>query len=91
MTIERPDGKTETVTVVSDTYPVFTPGERVVVFINDKELHTIWGDNYYVAGAKLGKYKLREGKAYGTEHPSGVDEIEFKEQIKKSIVQSIGN
>jgi hypothetical protein len=91
MTIERPDGKTETVTVVSDTYPVFAPGERVMVFVNDKEPHTIWGDNYYVAGAKLGKYELRDGKAYGSEHPDGTDEMQFKEQIKQSIAQSTSN
>jgi hypothetical protein len=78
MTIERPDGKQEIVTVVSDTYPVFTPGERVIVFINDKEPHTVWGDNYYIAGAKLGKYELKGGKAYGSEYENGINETELR-------------
>lgn len=31
---------------------------RVLLFIANKEPNTIWGDNYYLAGMKLGKYSL---------------------------------
>lgn len=52
------DMKTE-----AELSPKFDKNERVLFFIADKELHTIWGDNYYVAGLYLGKYSLSDGYA----------------------------
>ncbi|MEM2923778.1 MAG: hypothetical protein QW560_05140 [Candidatus Nitrosocaldus sp.] len=57
-----------------DISPEFSIVERVLLFIADKEPNTIWGDNYYLAGMKLGKYSLVDGKAYGPEYPEGIDE-----------------
>lgn len=52
------DMKTE-----AELSPNFNKNERVLFFVADKEPHTIWGDNYYVAGLYLGKYSLSDGYA----------------------------
>lgn len=70
--------------VQSEHSPEFTVGENVLVFVSDKEPHTIWGDNYYVAGLELGKYKLENGKAFGVEHSDGINEEVFISKIQNA-------
>lgn len=78
-------GETDTVKVISENDPTFTAGERVLVFVNDKEPNTVWGDNYYTAGMMLGKYSLVNGKAIGPEYPNGIDEATFITRILQAL------
>ncbi len=64
----------------------FTAGERVLVFLADKEPKSIWGDNYYVTGITIGKYTLDEGRAYGV-HYDGILEDELISKIHESRFQ----
>lgn len=43
-------GSLDGIRVVSDSDPQFSIGERVLIFVGDKEPESIWGDSYYVAG-----------------------------------------
>ena len=78
-------GETDTTKVVSEIDPVYNIGERVLVFVNDKEPSSVWGDNYYTAGMALGKYRLVNGKAIGEEYPDGIDETTFVSEILKAM------
>lgn len=85
ISIRLQGGETDTVKVISENDPAFTAGERVLVFVNDKEPNTVWGDNYYTAGMTLGKYSLVNGKAVGPEYPNGIDETTFIAKILKAL------
>jgi hypothetical protein len=83
ITVRIQGGETDTVRVISEIDPQFAMGQRVLLFVADKEPDTIWGDHYYVTGLKLGKYDLIHGKAVGPEHPDGIDELQFTAKIKQ--------
>jgi hypothetical protein len=40
-------------------------GDKILVFIADKEPDSVFGDNYYLLMGKAGIYKIVDGKAYG--------------------------
>lgn len=82
-------GETDEIRMISDMDAEFAVGERVMVFVNEKEPHTVWGDNYYVSGLKLGKYSLVDGKAVGPETPNGMDEAQFIAKIQKARTAGI--
>lgn len=84
ITVKIRGGSLDGVQVISDSDPQFSIGERVLIFVGDKEPESIWGDSYYVAGLELGKYSLSNGKAYGAEHPTGLDEASFVSKIKEA-------
>ncbi|MBI5145781.1 MAG: hypothetical protein HZA84_01010, partial [Thaumarchaeota archaeon] len=65
----------------------FQIGERVLVFLADKEPESVWGDSYYVAGVTMGKYVLVDGMAYGTDYANGINISELLVKIQKSIFQ----
>lgn len=72
--------------IKADTAPssLLKEGDRIVVFLADKEPGSIWGDNYYVMGLTEGLYKIINGKAYGNEYPDGIDEQELVQKIIES-------
>lgn len=76
--------------VQAEHTPEFTIGEDVLVFVADKAPHTVWGDNYYVAGLELGKYRLANGNAFGIEHPDGINEEAFISKIQNARIAKIG-
>jgi len=60
ITVVIQGGETDTTKYVSDSSPEFAIGEKVFVFVADKEPESIFGDNYYVAGLEQGKFNLDE-------------------------------
>jgi len=60
----------------------FEVGERVLVFIGEKEPDSVTGDAYLVYGVTQGKYLLKDGIAFGTHFPEGIDEDELILKIK---------
>lgn len=83
ITVRIQGGESNTTRVISEIDPQFSVGQRVLLFVADKEPDTVWGDHYYVAGLKLGKYDLANGKAIGPEYPNGIDELQFISKIKQ--------
>ncbi len=64
ITVVIQGGETDTTKYVSDSSPEFVIGEKIFVFVADKEPDSIFGDNYYIAGLEQGKFNLdEEGKA----------------------------
>lgn len=72
--------------IKADTVPssLLKVGDRIIVFLADKEVGSIWGDNYYVIGLTEGLYKIINNKVYGNEYPDGIDEQEFIQKIIES-------
>ncbi|MFB5613706.1 MAG: hypothetical protein ACE5RI_01285 [Candidatus Nitrosomaritimum yanchengensis] len=62
----------------------FEVGEQVLVFIGKKEPDSVMGDAYLVYGVTQGKYLLKDGIAYGTHFPQGIDEDELILKIKNA-------
>lgn len=60
----------------------FEIGERVLVFIGEKEPDSVMGDAYLVHGVTQGKYLLENGLAFGTHFPEGIDENELILEIQ---------
>lgn len=60
----------------------FEVGERVLVFIGEKEPDSVMGDAYLVYGVTQGKYLLQDGTAFGSDFPEGIDEDELVSKIK---------
>ena len=60
----------------------FVVGERVLVFIGEKEPDSVMGDAYLVHGVTQGKYLLQNGNAFGTHFPEGIDENELISKIQ---------
>ena len=51
-------GETDEYRSTVEGAPVFKLGETVLVFVDDKDPDSIYGDNYYVAGLQNGKYSI---------------------------------
>ena len=66
----------------TDFNATFEIDERVLIFVPEKEPHTIWGNNYYVAGLFQGKYSLSDGKAVGSHYNEGISEDELFSKIQ---------
>lgn len=77
-------GETNTIKMISEMDAEFSVGERVLVFVADKEPKSIWGNNYYIAGLKLGTYDLVDGKAIGPEYPRGIKENQLITKIQQA-------
>lgn len=82
ITVRIMGGETPNMTHVSSDDASFDKNEHVLVFVAGPEPDSIWGDNYYVAGLELGKYKIEDGKAKQSDKEL-YDEIELKSKIKK--------
>lgn len=83
ITVRTLGGMVGDVRIVAEAEAKFTEGERVVAFINDAGSNTAWGDSFVVYGREQGKYTVIDGKAYGNDHPQGIDLEEFEAQIKE--------
>ena len=78
----------QTRVVGSMTYDVedaqsFEAGERVLVFLAEKEPESVMGDAYTVQGTTQGKYLLVDGIAYGTNQLNGISEEELVSKTQK--------
>lgn len=72
------------ITMISESSPTFSVGERVLIFVAEKEPESIYGNEYYVGGLEKGKFTLKNGKAYGIdEFHDGIDEAELVSKISK--------
>lgn len=58
ITVRVQGGETDSEKFVYESSPEFSVGEKVFLFVADKEPNSIYGDNYYVAGLQHGKYNL---------------------------------
>lgn len=82
ITVRIMGGETPNITHISGDDASFDKNEHVLVFVAGPEPDSIWGNNYYVAGLELGKYKVEDGKAKQSDKEQ-YDEIELKNKIKK--------
>lgn len=74
--------------VEADTIPSkVNVGDRLLVFLADKEHDSIWGDNYYVMGLIDGIFKIVDGKVYGKGYPNGIPLEEVIQIITKTRTQ----
>lgn len=58
MVVRVQGGETDEYRSTVEGAPMFELGETVLVFVDDKEPDSIYGDNYYVAGLQNGKYTI---------------------------------
>ena len=69
ITVRVDGGETDTEIVIYESAPKFKVGERVFVFVGDKDPDGAYGDNYHVAGQYQGKYTVTEsGLAVNRDH-----------------------
>lgn len=74
--------------IEADTIPSkVNVGDRLLVFLADKEPDSIWGDNYYVMGLIDGIFKIVDGKVYGKGYPNGIPLEEVIQIITKTRTQ----
>lgn len=45
--------------------------DKVLAFIEDKEPHTVWGNNYPLSGGLYGLYKIVNDNVYGQDLRNG--------------------
>ena len=83
ITVRIDGGQTDDYDMVSETAPEFEVGEKVFIFVGDKETDSIYGGNYYVAGLQHGKYNLDvEGEAKNKDPLRNISEDELKAIIQ---------
>lgn len=58
MVVRVQGGETDEYRSAVEGAPAFELGETVLVFVDDKEPDSIYGDNHYVAGLQNGKYTI---------------------------------
>ncbi|MBS1268836.1 MAG: hypothetical protein MAG458_01570 [Nitrosopumilus sp.] len=77
-------GTIDNLQTISEPSAEFEVGEKVLFFVADKEPDSMWGDNYYVAGGYLGKYKLDDnGNAHRDKINDSIGEQDLVSKIKK--------
>jgi len=89
ITIRVQGGETDTAKYVYESSPAFALGEKVFIFVADKEPESIYGDNYYVAGLQHGKYNMDEpGNAKNKNSDRDMTVKELEDIIKKTKLKS---
>lgn len=88
ITIRMRGGISENYKIVSDSAPTFNVGENVLIFVADKEPQSVYGDNYYVAGLKLGKYSISDGIAHNVDSVRSMSEETLSAEIKRASLQN---
>jgi len=84
ITVRIQGGETDTAIYVYESSPEFVIGEKIFIFVADKEPESIYGDNYYVAGLKHGKYNLDgNGNAKNKDSHRDISEKSLEDKIKK--------
>lgn len=86
ITVRVRGGTSEGYKIISDSSPIFSIGENVLIFVADKEPTSIYGDNYYVAGLKLGKYFISNGIAHNVDSVRNMSEETLSAEIKRVSV-----
>lgn len=76
-------GEKDNIKTTADLNPKFAVGEQVLFFVHEKDLDSIWGDNYYVSGLYQGKYSLTDGKANRDIYDDTVEQTELFSQIQQ--------
>jgi len=77
-------GTVDNLQTISEPSAEFEVGEKALFFVADKEPDSMWGDNYYVAGGYLGKYKLDDnGNAHRDKINDSIGEQDLVSKIKK--------
>lgn len=69
-------------------------GDRVLVFLADKEPDSVWGSNYYIIGGLYGLFKIIDGKVYGEVLPTGLpldDVIKIVEEARANRIRDISS
>ena len=85
ITVRVLGGEAETIKTISHFSPTFEKNEKVLFFVADKEPNSIYGDNYYVAGVAVGKYRIHNDKAVKSADPHETENLDdLVEKIKKS-------
>lgn len=67
-------------------------GDKVLVFLADKEPDSVWGNNYYIIGGLYGLFKVINGKVYGEILLEGLpldDAIKIIEEARANRVKDI--
>lgn len=86
MVIRVQGGETDEYRSTVEGSPMFELGETVLVFVDDKEPDSIYGDNYYVAGLQNGKYTiLGSGLAISEDSDRTTTFDELKTIIKAAL------
>lgn len=84
ITVRIHGGTVDNLQTISKPSAEFEVGEKVLFFVADKELDSMWGDNYYVAGGYLGKYKLDDnGNASRDKINDSTGKIDLISKIKE--------
>ena len=85
ITVRVLGGEAETIKTISHFSTTFEKNEKVLFFVADKEPNSIYGDNYYVAGVAVGKYRIHNDKAVKSADPHETENLDdLVEKIKKS-------
>lgn len=82
ITVRTLGGEIEEFRAGSSLHPTFELGTKVVLFVT-YEPESEMGDHYFVAGHKLGKYELRDGKAFGHDYLEGMETTKFFSDLTK--------
>ena len=67
-------------------------GDKILVFLADKEPDSVWGDNYYIIGGLYGLFKVIEDKVYGEILPEGLaleDAIKVIEEARANRIKNV--
>ncbi|CAE6502227.1 MAG: hypothetical protein QXE84_08195 [Candidatus Nitrosotenuis sp.] len=89
ITVRIQGGQTDKYNFVYESSPTFTIGEKVFIFVAEKEPNSIYGDNYYVAGLQHGKYNLdEEGTAKNKDPNRNTSVKSLEETVKKAKEKS---
>ncbi len=67
-------------------------GDKILVFLADKEPNSVWGDNYYIIGGLYGLFKVIDSKVYGEILPDGLvleDAIKVIEEARANRIKNV--
>lgn len=89
ITVRVQGGTIDNTEYVYESSPEFAIGEKVFIFVDEKEPESIYGDNYYVAGLQHGKYNLDDdGKAKNKNSDRNMSEKDLEDKVKKAKQKS---
>lgn len=83
ITVRIQGGTLGDMVTISHVSANFEMNQRVLFFVPEKDLDSIWSDNYYVAGGYLGKYTLDDGNAIRDSINDSISEDELVSKIQK--------
>lgn len=69
-------------------------GDKILVFLADKEPDSVWGNDYYIIGGLYGLFKIIDGKVYGEVLPTGLpldDVIKIVEEARANRIRDVSS